>query len=45
MNIFIIKLLLNDVKLNNSNKSDLKASNDLSGIVVHLSRESPTERK
>ena len=43
MHIFIVKRLLNDVKLNYSNKSDLKPSNDAGGIVYHPSRENPTE--
>lgn len=43
MVIFIVKRLLNVVKLNNSNKSDLKPSNDAGGIVYHLSRENVLE--
>ena len=38
-----MKQLLNVVKLNYSNKSDLKPSNDTGGIVIHPSRENPTE--
>ena len=33
------------LNFNYSNKSDLKPSNDACGIVVHLSREKPTEAK
>ncbi len=33
------------INFNNSNKSDSKPSNDAGGIVIHPSRESPTESK
>ena len=41
----LLKRLLNDVNFNNSNKSDLKPLNDACGIVIHISREKPTEAK